>query len=462
MSKVDEQFHLQSLIKNVKTKQSLKNATHQTPTCLIIIGNILLGIRIVLQYIISILRNAKRKRTPALYILMSKFVNQGYCYWDNNNEQCKDNDPSLTCQIEEQVIYKLKNLIHENCESFNSKSTIAYNTKGCVELQKECYLNQQCIQTLNQDGSVGKGCQNTPNSCFEIMVRIYHKLIIILSYVMLYQLLKERDFFTLIKQLKKHKQKIYQQRIMIHYMRLRFNLQSPQKFCVQIELAQLIIKNQFELDLVRKQIQINLGNPFVISENTKQKVTQIMLLNDIMIYFMIGISGLSLQTGNAIMLFNLLDLLQSLSYIKSMQYSFPPHFLQFLNTYTKVSLQPILELFQIEELFRSLNGKSLTFKSISQSIQIQANPLNQFYLLDAQDRYFSILCSLTAYFISVFYGIFQIQRDLLLFNLNKIQIIQYFVKKQFSIILFSIFLKLLQKQLIQIFNQLCEFFAQTF
>ncbi|CAD8093432.1 unnamed protein product [Paramecium sonneborni] len=170
---------------------------------------------------------------------------------------------------------------------------------------------------------------------------------------------------------------------------------------LQIELAQSIIKNQFELDLVRKQIQISLGNPFVISETTKQKVTQIMLLNDIMIYSMIGISGLSLLTGNAIMFFNLLDLLQSLSYIKYMQYSFPPHLMQFLNTYTKVSLQPILERFQIEELFRSLNGGSLPFKSTSQSTQIQANPLNQFYLLNAQGCYFSILCSLAAYFISI-------------------------------------------------------------
>ncbi|CAD8131379.1 unnamed protein product [Paramecium sonneborni] len=124
-------------------------------------------------------------------------------------------------------------------------------------------------------------------------------------------------------------------------------------------IKQLIIKNQFELDLVKKQVQISLGNPFVISETTKQKVAQIMLLNDIMISSMIA--------GNAIMFFNLLDLLQSLSSIKYKQYSFPPHLLKFLNTYTKISLQLILERFkqkncldlQMEEIY---NSKALDYQ----------------------------------------------------------------------------------------------------
>ncbi|CAD8072797.1 unnamed protein product [Paramecium sonneborni] len=179
------------------------------------------------------------------------------------------------------------------------------------------------------------------------------------------------------------------------------NFMEPVKNSVlQIEFAQSIIKNEFDLDLIRNQIQISLGTPFVLSETTKQKVTQIMLLNDIMIYSMAAISGLALLTGNAIMFFNLLDLLQQLSYIKFMQYSFPPHLIQFLNTYTKVSLKPIMDRFKIEELLISLNGGSLPFQSTGKSTDIKTNPLNQFYLFNVQGCYFSILCSLLTYFIS--------------------------------------------------------------
>ncbi|CAD8151634.1 unnamed protein product [Paramecium pentaurelia] len=105
---------------------------------------------------------------------------------------------------------------------------------------------------------------------------------------------------------------------------------------LQIEFAQSLIKNEFDLDLIRYQMQLKLGNPFILSQQNQQKLTQIVLLNDAIMYSMISISGLAFLTGNAIMFFNLIDLLQSLSYIRYMQYDFPPHLIQFLNTYSKI------------------------------------------------------------------------------------------------------------------------------
>ncbi|CAD8095623.1 unnamed protein product [Paramecium sonneborni] len=170
---------------------------------------------------------------------------------------------------------------------------------------------------------------------------------------------------------------------------------------LQIDFVLSMIKNEFDLDLVRNQISIKLGNPFILPETTHEKVTQIMLLNEIMIYSMIAISGLTLLTGNTILFFNLLELLQSLSYIKFMQYLFPPNLVQFLNTYTKISLKPILDYFHIEDILKSLNGGSLPFYSKKKLDQNQTNPLNQFYLLNAQSCYFSIFCSLITFFICV-------------------------------------------------------------
>ncbi|CAD8128680.1 unnamed protein product [Paramecium sonneborni] len=170
---------------------------------------------------------------------------------------------------------------------------------------------------------------------------------------------------------------------------------------LQIDIAQFIIKNEQDLDLINNQSRISLGNPFVLSETTQKQVTQILLLNDGMIYSMISISGLSLLAGNTIMLFNLLDLLQSLSYIRFMQYSFPPHLIQFLDAFTKISLKPILDYFRIDEILSSLNGGSLPFQSKKSSNKYsnQLNQLNQFYLLNAKSCYFSIIVSLITYII---------------------------------------------------------------
>ncbi|CAD8131008.1 unnamed protein product [Paramecium sonneborni] len=70
----------------------------------------------------------------------------------------------------------------------------------------------------------------------------------------------------------------------------------------------------------------------------------------------ITISSLALLTGNPAIFFNLLELLQSLSYVRYMQYQFPPHLRYFLNTYTKISMQPIFDYLQLDQLFEKLSG----------------------------------------------------------------------------------------------------------
>ncbi|CAD8185229.1 unnamed protein product [Paramecium octaurelia] len=147
---------------------------------------------------------------------------------------------------------------------------------------------------------------------------------------------------------------------------------------------------------------INLGQPFVLPESTKQQVMQITQMNDAMMYSMMSISTLALATGNAILFFNMLDLLQSLSYIRFMQYQFPPHLKQFLDTYTKVSLKPILDYFQVDSLIAKLNGGSLPYQSSRSSASTSSiNTLNCYYLINAKSCYFSLAASLMTYFLSI-------------------------------------------------------------
>ncbi|CAD8129810.1 unnamed protein product [Paramecium sonneborni] len=95
-----------------------------------------------------------------------------------------------------------------------------------------------------------------------------------------------------------------------------------------------------------------------------------MLLNDIMIYSMIGISGLLLLTGNAIMFFNLLDLLQSLSYsilFQLIQFNFLSLILKYrYKQYQSVFIQKNCLYLQMEEVYNSkVLDNQLKFKQIN-------------------------------------------------------------------------------------------------
>ncbi|CAD8196471.1 unnamed protein product [Paramecium octaurelia] len=166
---------------------------------------------------------------------------------------------------------------------------------------------------------------------------------------------------------------------------------------LEVVMQKNIIYNQFQLGLIENEKKFNLGEPFVLPETTKQQLSNVVQLNDAMMYSMAGVSSLALVTGNTIVFFNLLDLLQSFSYLRFMQSEFPPHLRDFLNTYTKVSLKPILNYLQIDQLLEDLNGKS---KSDQVNSKLQPDYeiiLNQPYLFNAKSCYFSALASILTY-----------------------------------------------------------------
>ncbi|CAD8179767.1 unnamed protein product [Paramecium pentaurelia] len=165
---------------------------------------------------------------------------------------------------------------------------------------------------------------------------------------------------------------------------------------LKVEIEKSIIINELNQGLTEYKQEISLGQPFVISQATQQTVTKIVAMNDAIIYSMISISGLVLLTGNTIIFFNLLDLLQSLSYLRYLQYQFPQHLKQFLDTYTKISLKPILDFLQIDVFLSTLNGGTLPFQKKAQKQNIQ-NELNTYFLMNSKSCYLSILISLVSY-----------------------------------------------------------------
>ncbi|CAD8117226.1 unnamed protein product [Paramecium primaurelia] len=63
------------------------------------------------------------------------------------------------------------------------------------------------------------------------------------------------------------------------------------------------------------------------------------------------------------------DLLQFASYMKYMQYQFPPHLIEFLNTQTKVSLQPVMNYFRQINYLQNQMVVLLQIKSLKNRIK---------------------------------------------------------------------------------------------
>ncbi|CAD8158129.1 unnamed protein product [Paramecium octaurelia] len=167
---------------------------------------------------------------------------------------------------------------------------------------------------------------------------------------------------------------------------------------LQLKIQQFSIYNQYDMQLKSNSKQLHLGTPFVLSKATQNRVNQVIKMNDAIVYSTVSIASLLFLTGNYFVFLNLLDLLQSLSYIRYMEYKFPPHLSQFLETYTKISLQPILESLRVDELFTNLNGGTIPYLKKKSQKPNTINGLNQMYLMNAKGCYFSYIASLITYF----------------------------------------------------------------
>ncbi|CAD8210552.1 unnamed protein product [Paramecium pentaurelia] len=70
---------------------------------------------------------------------------------------------------------------------------------------------------------------------------------------------------------------------------------------LQVDIQKNTIFNTYDLGLLENKKTINLGTLFVLSQTTKQQLINIVQLNDVMMYSMVGVSSLAFLTGNAIM-----------------------------------------------------------------------------------------------------------------------------------------------------------------
>ncbi|CAD8084395.1 unnamed protein product [Paramecium sonneborni] len=75
---------------------------------------------------------------------------------------------------------------------------------------------------------------------------------------------------------------------------------------LDIKIDQQTIQNEFDVNLQKYEMKINLGNPFILSEETQNKLQSVIKMNEAAMYSMTGISSLAIITGNTIIIFGYL------------------------------------------------------------------------------------------------------------------------------------------------------------
>ncbi|CAD8206369.1 unnamed protein product [Paramecium octaurelia] len=240
----------------------------------------------------------------------------------------------------------------------------------------------------------------------------------------------------------------------LHMSHYQFTIQFQQSMnrpLFKLKFKQNSLVNLDNIPLMSLEKSIVIGNSFVLSEQTKNKLNQMILLNDIVMYTLISISVLALLIGNPIMFLNLLNLLQSFSYLRYVQYQFPPHFSQFLETYSKISLQIILDFLQIDQFLTQLNGGQLPYLNKSASQTNKTEQLNQVFLINAKSCYISFFTSYLTYLIYKIITSKQIDN-----YLNKVLTLKFENIKYLKII--SLFQKKIQQHCVKLKH---EFFTKN-
>lgn len=79
-------------------------------------------------------------------------------------------------------------------------------------------------------------------------------------------------------------------------------------------------------------------------------------MNELIVYILLGVSGLAILTGDFKLFWNLLDLLQHLSYLIYINIEFPYHLKTYLQIFKMVTLKPLLDLLKVDEIIQLIVG----------------------------------------------------------------------------------------------------------
>ncbi|CAK70960.1 unnamed protein product (macronuclear) [Paramecium tetraurelia] len=191
---------------------------------------------------------------------------------------------------------------------------------------------------------------------------------------------------------------------------------------VSIQFITSILVNSEKYELTKLMDTISLGTPLILSLEQYSRLNSTIAFNEIMIYIFIGSSSVSVLIGNLDLFFNMLTLLQQLSYVRYLSVPFPSHLDEYLKVFKVVSFQPLYDKLNIDSLFQKLNvGKAPFIKS--KNVEKQHTELNNaFFLVNAKSFYLTMFLSIFCYLLA---NLFIRQTQSLCQKLLKIQKLNY-------------------------------------
>lgn len=93
-----------------------------------------------------------------------------------------------------------------------------------------------------------------------------------------------------------------------------------------------------------------------MSEGQKQIAQSTNSFNELIVYILFAVSGVACLTGDLQLFWNLLDLLQHLSYLIYINIAFPAHLEMFFQIFKMVTIKPLMDFCRVDELIAWVIG----------------------------------------------------------------------------------------------------------
>ncbi|CAD8084492.1 unnamed protein product [Paramecium primaurelia] len=176
--------------------------------------------------------------------------------------------------------------------------------------------------------------------------------------------------------------------------------ESVQEPFATVSFVESIFVNNLDQELTLLSQSISLGTPLILSLEAKKRLDSTIQFNEIMIYVFIASSTLSVLTGNFDLFFNMLALLQQLSYVRYLAVPYPSHLEQYLKIFKIISFQPLFDKLQIDYYFQKLNFGKTPFIQSNNPKKEDPEFNNAFFLVNAKSFYLTMFTSFVIYAIS--------------------------------------------------------------
>ncbi|CAD8151890.1 unnamed protein product [Paramecium octaurelia] len=151
-------------------------------------------------------------------------------------------------------------------------------------------------------------------------------------------------------------------------------------------------------NLLTKEAKLEFRSPYKLSTFQMSLISKTSMLSRIVLYFIIFVSGISFLSGNLEILWNLLDLLQQLSYMKFHNVEFPQNLESYFQIFTMGSFTPIFDNIQIDQTLQGLFNYQTPI--ILAKWKFEYYQINCYFLQNFQTLLIMLILGFTYYIIS--------------------------------------------------------------